>query len=74
MIYRLNNDNELSVEYYAETDKATPVSLTNHTYFNLNGFQEKVLNHKARIIADKFLVPDETGVPLGEEQIIHGTV
>ncbi len=72
--YRLNNQNEVSVEYSASTDKATPVSLTNHTYFNLNGFQDKILNHQAMIASDKYLIPDETGVPIGQEQLVAGTV
>jgi len=71
---RLNNDNELSFEYEAETDKATPLSLTNHTYFNLNGFKDKVLDHQLTILADKFLVPDETNVPVGDQQQVAGTV
>ena len=72
--YRLNNENELSIDYQAQTDKDTPLSLTNHTYFNLNGFQDKVLGHKAMIASDKFLVPDETNVPVGDEQAVAGTV
>jgi len=74
VIYSLNNDNELSVEYRAQTDKASPLSLTNHTYFNLNGFADKILNHKAMIAADKILVPDDTNVPVGNEQAVAETV
>ncbi|MCK5175759.1 MAG: galactose mutarotase, partial [Planctomycetes bacterium] len=74
VIYRLTNDNELSLAYNAQTDKATPLSLTNHTYFNLNGFQGKILDHKAKIAADKFLLPDETNVPVGDEQDVAASV
>lgn len=74
VICKLNNDNELSFEYEAETDKATPLSLTNHTYFNLNGYADKVLDHQVTIAADKFLVPDDTNVPVGDEQQVAGTV
>ncbi len=74
VLYSLNNDNELSVEYQAQTDKASPVSLTNHTYFSLNGFKDKILDHKAMVAADKFLVPDGTNVPVGDEQAVAGTV
>jgi aldose 1-epimerase len=74
VIYRLNNENELSIDYQAQTDKATPLSLTNHTYFNLGGFTDRILNHKAMIAADRFLVPDDTNVPVGDEFEVAGTV
>ncbi|MCL4136958.1 UNVERIFIED_CONTAM: hypothetical protein GTU68_024875 [Idotea baltica] len=71
--YRLTNDNEFCINYQAKTDKATPVSLTNHTYFNLSGFQGDVLDHILQLDADRFLVPDETNVPVGEEEAVAGT-
>lgn len=72
--YRLTDDNELRIHYQAETDQATPLSLTNHTYFNLNGFQDKILDHVVQISSDRYLVPDETNVPVGEEAAVAGTV
>ncbi len=72
--YRLANDNGLRIQYSAEADEATPVSLTNHTYFNLNGFRDTVLNHKVQIASDRYLVPDETNVPVGAEDQVAGTV
>ncbi|MBK1875263.1 aldose epimerase family protein [Pelagicoccus mobilis] len=72
--YRLNAENELRIHYSATTDKASPVSLTNHTYFNLNGFSDKVLDHTLQLDSDKYLVCDDTGVPLGEEAQVAGTV
>ena len=72
--YNLDNNNEFSIEYSATTDKATPLSLTNHTYFNLNAFNGKIVDHKASIAADKFLVPDSSNVPVGEEQMVADTV
>lgn len=71
--YRLTQANELRIHYQAETDKATPLSLTNHTYFNLNGFTDKILDHTAQILGDRCLVPDETNVPVGEEAPVAGT-
>jgi aldose 1-epimerase len=52
-IYSLNNDNELGMEYFAETDKTTVVNLTNHSYFNLNAGKETILNHELMISATK---------------------
>ena len=72
--YRLTQDNELRIRYTAETDRATPLSLTNHTYFNLNGFADKVFDHTAQILSDRYLVPDETNVPVGQEKAVSGTV
>jgi aldose 1-epimerase len=71
--YRLTQVNELRIHYQAEADKATPLSLTNHTYFNLNGFSDKILDHTAQILGDRCLVSDETNVPIGDEQPVAGT-
>ena len=71
--YRLTQSNELQIRYTAETDRVTPLSLTNHTYFNLNGFSDKVLDHRVLISSDRCLVPDETNVPVGQEQAVSGT-
>ncbi|MEZ4993376.1 MAG: aldose epimerase family protein [Saprospiraceae bacterium] len=74
VIYSLNNDNELTIEYEAETDKPTVVNLTNHTYFNLTGNARRdILGHKVRINANRFLPVDETLIPTGELQPVEGT-
>ena len=72
--YSLNDRNEFSVEYFGQSDQATPLSLTNHTYFNLNAFADKILDHQATIAADRFLVPDATNVPVGDEKLVAGSV
>lgn len=72
--YALGDDNALSVNYRATCDRTTPLSLTNHTYFNLNGFQDRVLDHTMTLAADRVLVPDDTNVPVGEERKVAGTV
>jgi len=71
--FLLNNRNELTINYEAETDQTTPISLTNHTYFNLSGFKETIGNHTATIEAKSFLTPDETNVPVGEVTMVDGT-
>ena len=52
-IYTLNATNELGIQYYAETDKTTVVNLTNHSYFNLTGQKENILNHVLELTATK---------------------
>ena len=71
--YRLTQDNELKIRYTAQADRATPLSLTNHTYFNLNGFSDRVLDHQVQIHSERYLVPDESNVPVGEERAVAGS-
>jgi aldose 1-epimerase len=72
--YTLTEDNELKIEYNAETDKATPVNLTNHTYFNLSGdVSNTILNHTLMIDADHYTPVDSTLIPTGEIKAVKGT-
>jgi len=70
--YSLNNNNELSIEYGAETDQTTIVNLTNHTYFNLTGGAETILNHELELPAKTFteLVGS---IPTGNIISVEGT-
>ena len=70
--YHLTNKNVLKVAYYAVTDKATPVSITNHSYFNLSGFKADIKGHELHIDADKTLQLDETNVPVGAINLESG--
>ena len=72
--YTLTNDDELKIEYNAETDKATPVNLTNHSYFNLSGdVSNTILNHTLMIDADNYTPVDSTLIPTGEIKSVKGT-
>lgn len=72
--YTLSNDNALKIEYHAETDKATVINMTNHSYFNLNGDQgSSAMNHKLSIDADFFTPTDDTNIPLGQHSSVENT-
>lgn len=74
VVYSLTDDNELSIEYNAETDKATPVNLTNHSYFNLTGdHANTILNESLKIDADFYTPVDSTLIPTGELKAVKGT-
>lgn len=72
--YKLTNQNEIILEYTATTDQPTVINLTNHSYFNLTGCKEPVLDHIYRINADSITPVDSTGIPTGEILAVAGTV
>src|SRR5665648_135427 len=66
IVYTLTNQDELKIDYSAVTDKATPLVLTNHTYFNLSGGKDsKVLNTGITILADRYLEWGDDNIPTG---------
>jgi aldose 1-epimerase len=72
--YSLTDDDELRIEYNAETDKATPVNLTNHSYFNLTGdVNNTILNHTLMIAANDYTPVDSTLIPTGEIKPVQAT-
>lgn len=74
VVYSLREDNSLSIEYTATTDKTTVVNITNHAYFNLTGNPaQTILDHDLQLFADKFTPIDSTLIPTGELKAVKGT-
>lgn len=72
--YKWNDQSELIVDYLATTDKATPINLTQHTYFNLRGEGNgDILGHELMLNAKQFTPVNSTLIPTGELKSVTGT-
>jgi aldose 1-epimerase len=72
--YAVTDRNELVVTYEARTDAATPINLSQHTYFNLAGHDAgDVLDHELMLRASHFTVVDDALIPTGEIRPVAGT-
>lgn len=72
VVYRLTDNNELQLEYTANTDKPTPVNLTNHSYFNLGG-TEDILGETLYLPATRYTPVNENLIPTGEIKPVKDT-
>ena len=73
--YLSNTENRLAIAYTATTDKATPVNLTNHSYFNLAGAgADTVLDHELKLEANEYVPVDKTLIPTGKLESVKGTI
>ena len=73
VIYTLTENDELKISYEATTDKATPINLTNHSYFNLTGGTRDILGHELMLNADRFTPVDDRLIPTGELKSVKGS-
>ena len=72
--YRLTDDNALHISYRAVSDRDTYFNITNHAYFNLNGFDGgDVLDHLLCIHADAITEADADSIPTGKILPVEGT-
>ena len=73
-LYSLSNDNKLTMDFKASTDKSTPVNLTNHSYWNLAGAGHgTILEHVLELNSDFYLPVDEGLIPTGQLASVDGT-
>ena len=72
--YTLNDQNQLTIDYSATSDKASIINLTNHAYFNLDGHQAgSILEHEVMLNANHFTPIDESSIPTGVILDVAGT-
>jgi aldose 1-epimerase len=73
VVYTLTADNGVKIDYTATTDKATPINLTSHAYFNLSaGKDSTILGHSLVIKADKFTPVNDALIPTGKLEDVKG--
>ncbi len=74
VIYHLSDQNELKIEYFANTDEPTYVNLTHHSFFNLLGAGNGNINdHLLYINAKSFTPIDSKLIPTGKIELAEGT-
>lgn len=72
VLFTLTEDNRLCIAYDADTDADTPVNLTNHSYFNLNGTGD-ILSHRLQLFSERFSENDAGCLPTGRLLWVEGT-
>ncbi|WP_026957560.1 galactose-1-epimerase [Aliagarivorans taiwanensis] len=71
--YLLDDDNQLHLDYRAKVDKACPINLTDHSYFNLNPAAADIKQHSVWIGADHYLPVGADGIPPAGLREVSGT-
>lgn len=71
VIYKLTDENELKISYFATTDKETHVNLTHHSYFNLTGkLNSSIENHELQINATHYTPVNQEMIPTGKIELV----
>jgi aldose 1-epimerase len=74
VVYAWTDNDEITIDYKATTDKNTVINLTNHAYFNLHGTGTgDILDHVLTIKASSYTPIDSTLIPTGEVVPVEGT-
>ena len=73
VVFCLDESNNLELSYTAESDRPTPINLTNHTYWNLSGPGASILDHALLIQGERYLEIDDQLIPSGALRDVAGT-
>lgn len=65
LTYTLSEENELIIEYKANTTEDTIVNLTHHSYFNLDGHQSDISEQELIVNSEKMLETTDENIPTG---------
>ena len=72
--YTVSIRNTITIDYWACTDRPTPVNLTNHAYWNLSGNHKRSISeHRVYTSCSSYIPVDATLIPLGEMAAVSGT-
>ncbi len=71
--YRLEAGLQILTDYEVTSDAPTPVCLTNHAYFNLDGLRSDIRAHRLRLAASQYLPTDAELIPLGHLAPVEGS-
>ena len=73
--FTFTEDNEVIIKYTCVPTEKCPLNVTNHAYFNLNGFDSgSILGHEVQLFCDAYTPTDERAIPTGEIRSVEGTV
>lgn len=70
--YLIDDGNQITMSYKAISDKETPISITNHSYFNLRGYGD-IKENKLKLYSNKYLETDDNNIPTGNFIDVKGT-
>ncbi len=71
--YTLDDDNQVSIDYRATTDRPTHLNLTNHSYFNLNDAASEIYDHHLMINSSRYVLTGRDLIPTGEIRSVEGS-
>jgi aldose 1-epimerase len=64
--YGWNEETELKIDYYGQTDQNTPFNLTNHSYFDLSSGRSRIFDHRLSVFSDQIVQAGADYIPTGE--------